>query len=459
MWSDGAPMTAADFVYGIQEGCSPDNASPYQYVLASGYAGIVGCNEFFTIKGTAEEPKEPTEEEIAAARTAVGAVAVDDTTIEITVERPTATFATILSLWVSFPSRQDLIEQFGADWTKPENFAGNGPFIMTEYVAQDHVSLVPNPNWALEPKPLIQSLTIQFIDDLEAAFRGFQAGDLDITQVGAQSIPVIEGDDTLNSQFLRVGSGRIETIEMNLERPPLDNFDVRLALSQAMDREAINQVVYNNANIPALFWVIQGLAGHVGNEEFGDVDFNPEAARESLARAGFPDGEGFPTLTLLNRDDPTQRALGEFLQNQWKEILNIDVELEFVDAATRSARFNGEDFDLFRGGWAIDYPDIENVIGGLFNTDGGNNHYNCSDPEIDAKIAEAQAATDNDARIAAWSEAGKLIVHKLCGTAPFAQLAQLYMVGSHIGGVVPNGALDAALPGDANAETWYVKAQ
>ncbi len=457
-WSDGQPLTAADFEYGIKAGCDAEFASPYQYVLATGYAGIVGCNELFTAFGTEEAPLTPTDAELAALRDAVGVKATDATTLTITVEKPTATFATVMALWVAFPLRQDIYEQFGDKWTDPGNLVANGPFIITELVPKDHLTLEPNPNWALEPKPALQKITVKFIDDFQAAFRAFQAGDLDMAQIDAGSVPVAQADEGLAKQLQIVGSGRIDTIETQLKDPALAKFEVRLALSQAMDREAINKVVYNGANIPALYWVVKGIPGYVGNDEYADIDYNPEQAKANLAAAGYPNGEGFPKLKLTLRDDATQKALGEFLQKQWKDTLGIDVELDIVDAKTRSAKFNSKEFQLFRGGWQIDYPDPENVIGGLFDTGGGNNKYDCSDPEIDAKIEEAFNATTEEARIAAWTEAGKLVVHKLCGVIPFAQLGQPYMVAPKMGGVIANGALDASLPGDTAAEFWFVKA-
>jgi oligopeptide transport system substrate-binding protein len=461
-WSDGVALTAKDFVYGVQRECDAKVASPYQYVLGGDILGIVGCDEYFTALGTEAEPKTPTPEELQALRDAVGIKAIDDTTLEVTLLAPKPTFTTIMSLWAAFPARQDVIEQFGDKWTDPGNIVSNGPFILTGLTAGagGQVVLEPNPNWALEPKPALRKITIKFIDDTEAAFRAFQTGELDITNIPAPEIPTIKADANLSKQFLQVGAARIWSVEMQMENEVIAKPDVRLALSRAIDRETLVKVVYNDSYLPATYWLVQGLPGFQGNAAFEDIiGYDPEAAKQALADAGYPNGEGFPGLKLTTLDRPDRKAEAEFLQKNWKDILGIDIEIQTVDGKTRSSTFNSENFELFPGGWQNDYPDPENSLIGLFDTDGGNNHYNCSDPEIDAKLAAAGAETDNAARIKLLQEAETLIVTKLCGAIPIFQTAFLYLADSKMGGLKPNGQIDASMPGNWCPECWYVKAQ
>ena len=461
-WSDGAPLTAKDFEYGIKRECDPAVAGPYQYLFWAGILEIVGCEAYSTALGTAEEPKTPTDAELQALRDAVGVKAIDDTTLEVTLAAPKTTFTTIMSLWAAFPAREDVITQFGDKWTDPGNIVTNGPFVITALTpgAGGEVVLEPNANWALEPKPAIRKITVKYIDDLEAAFRAFQTGELDITNIPAPEIPTIQADAELNKQFIQVGSARIWSVEMQMKDEVLSKYEVRLALSRAIDRETLVKVVYADAYLPATYWVVQGLSGFQGNAAFEDiVGYDPEAAKKALADAGYPNGEGFPTLKITVTDRPDRKAEGEFLQKSWKEVLGIDVTIEAVDAKTRSQTFNSKNFDLFPGGWQVDYPDPENVLIGLFDTGGGNNKYECSDPEIDAKLEAAGTETDNAKRIQLLQEAETLIVTKLCGMAPIWQGAFLYLADTKIGGMKPNGLIDAAMPGNWCPECWYVKAQ
>jgi oligopeptide transport system substrate-binding protein len=444
-WSDGKPLTAGDFEYSLKRECSADTAGPYEYVLGADMLDLVGCDDLFNGKGTAD---------------AVGVKAIDDLTLEITIKAPKPTFTTIMSLWATFPVRQDIVEKYGDKWTDPGNIVVNGPFTLTEFVAKDHVTLAPNPNWALEPKPLIQKLTVKFIDDQEVAFRAFQTGELDMTSVPATEIPTIQNDPALKAQYLQIGSLRIWSVEMQMKDPVLSNPKVRLALSRAIDRASLVKVVYNDAYLPATYWLVKGIPGFQGNGPFENIiGFDEAAAKQALTDAGYPNGQGFPTLTITVTDNPVRKAEGEFLQQSWKTILGINTEIQAVDAKTRSSTFNSKNFQLFPGGWQNDYPDPENSLIGLFNTGGGNNQYECSDPDIDAKLSEAAAETDNAKRIKDLSDAETLIVTRLCGMAPMWQGAFLYLVDPKVGGVRANGAIDAAMPGNWCPECWFIKAQ
>jgi len=245
---------------------------------------------------------------------------------------------------------------------------------------------------------------------------------------------------------------------MQLKDKVLSDFNVRLALSRAINRDELVKVVWSDAFVPATYWIVKGIPGHQGDAPFKDkIGYNPEAAKKALADAGYPNGQGFPKLTITVADTAARRAEAEFLQKAWKETLNIDVEINAVDGKTRSQTFNSENFQLFPGGWQIDYPDPENVLIGLFNTGGGNNKYNCSDPEIDAKLKAAATETDNTKRIQLLKDAETLVVTKLCGAAPLYQSAFLYLVKPKIGGVYANGSIDASGPGNWCTECWYVK--
>lgn len=458
-WSDGEPLTAQHFEDGIKRGCDPTVASPYSYLLqspdAGGIIGVKGCDEYAAASDASAEEQQALGDQ-------VGVNAVDDTTLEIQLvaPKPLNTFKQIFSLWVTFPARLDVIQQFGEQWTDPGNIVVNGPFILTDFVPKDHVTLEPNPNWSLDPQPQLQELTIKFIDDFEAAFRAFQTGELDEARIPEAEVPTAQGDPELSDKLLIVGAGRITSVEVQLSNEVLAKEKVRLALSKAIDRDTLVEVANSGVGLAAEYWLVEGLTGFQGRDKFkSQIGYDPEGAKAALEEAGYPNGEGFPTLAITILDTPARRAQAEFLQRAWKEILNINVEIKPVDAQTRSQLFNSQNFELFIGGWQIDYPDVENPIVGLFNTGGGNNMYNCSDPEIDAKIEEATKATDPSEHIRLFQEAEDLIVGRLCGVIPYIQEAIPYLVSPKIGGVNANGSIDAAQPGNWCPECWFVKKQ
>lgn len=465
-WSDGEPITATHFADGVKRGCDPNVASPYGYLLqsaaAGGIIGVAGCDEFAAALGTADAPLTPTAAELQALSDAVGAKVIDASTIEVTLvdAKLASTFKNVFSLWVAFPARLDVIAEFGDQWTDPANIVVNGPFILTAFTPQDSVVLKPNPSYGLENKAKLQELTIKFIDDYAVAELAFKNGELDQTRIPDTDVPILEADSTYKDQLVVVGSARSTALEMQLTNDVLADYNLRLALSRAIDRDALTEVTTSGVGQPAEYWLVSGLPGFQGRDKFKPViGFDEAAAKQALTDAGYADGAGFPGLELLIADTPVRKAQADFLKAAFKSILNIDITIRAVDAKTRSAAFNSGEFELFIGGWQLDYPDPENPIVGLFDTGGGNNKYNCSDPEIDAAITEGSTATTLDAHIAGFQKAEDLIVTRLCGLAPMYQEGIPYLVAPNIGGVEPNGTIDAGQPGNWCAECWFVKAE
>ena len=239
--------------------------------------------------------------------------------------------------------------------------------------------------------------------------------------------------------------------------PVLSKFGVRLAISQAIDRQALVDSVYDGVHAPAYYWLVKGLTGFQGNEKFeATIGYAPDKAAQTLADAGYPNGEGIPTLRWTARDNEQRRNEFDFVAKALKDTLNITIEAQFVDSPTRSSLFNAKDFQLFPGGWQLDYPDPENALVGLFNTGGGNNKYECSNPDVDAALTAAGSATTEAARIKAYQDAETAIVENLCGIIPLYQDARPYVISAKLGGVVPNGTIDAGLPGNYAVENWFV---
>lgn len=467
-WSDGDDLKAEDYVAGIIRTCNPVNAGEYQYVLTE----IVGCDDYYNAlagpDGEAETPDDlqPTDPAVAELESAVGVRAVDDLTIEFTLSTEKPTFPIILSLWMTFPVPVHLPRFANAtpaepgDWgTDPAQLAYNGPYVLISYAPQDNVVLEPNPNWAAPDgvSPTLDQITIRFIDDLAQAANAYRTGELDASDVDLTQLEQLRNEFGDGEEYFKFLAPSTRGLEMQMEKPPLDQLEVRLALSQAIDREQLNQVVVQGGNEPSTSWLPAVTGGHEPTEFDAVAGFNPTEAAANLEAAGFPNGAGFPTLTILVGDSPAARATAEFLQQSFQTNLNIQTNIEVVDSATRSDRFTEEQFDLFPGGWIQDYPDPENWVLGLFDTEGTLNHYNCSDSDIDALVAEARANTDDDARKAQYKEINELIVTRVCGIAPYWHENNHWLIKPNVVGMRENLAgQDGAMPGDWAAENWGV---
>lgn len=443
-FSDGSALTAKDFEYSFLRALSPETAGDYGYLLES----LAGGSKYLASKATGAE--------LEQVRAAVGVKAKDDTTLELKFDEPDPTFMIKLSLWAAFPVKKAAVD---ADkekaFTDGGKLIGNGPYMLKEWKPKEQIVLVPNPNWALTPKPVLKEIRLRIIDDAERGFDAYRNNELDmLTQLPYSKLEQIKGDSQLKTQYVQQKLPSTRGMHMNQGVKPLDNVKVRSALAKAIDRESLVKTVFQGAHVPTTQWVPAGIGG-IPQTTYDEQKFDVAAAKKLLEEAGFPNGQGFPKLKLLLRDDKANRDLGEFLKTDFKKNLNIDIDLDIVDGKTRSTRFNQSDFELFWGGWIQDFPDPENWIDGLWNTGGGNNKVKYSNPELDALLKANKLELNSEKRLAAYKQMSD-IVNKTVGIANAYHESNNYMVKPKIGGTQPTNN-DASLPGDWFAENWYVK--
>lgn len=447
-WSDGDDLLAEDFVMGVYRTCNPVHAGEYQYLLTN----IVGCDEHYTNEAGYD----------ASLEEAIGVEAIDDLTVEFTLNEAQPTFTIILSLWMTFPAPVHLLPESSDLWPEPApgapgELAYNGPYVLADYEAGDHATLEPNPNWVGDIQPTLDTLTLRFIDDFAVADNAYRTGEVDFANVDESQLGAIvsEFGESGVGEYLKVDVPITVGLQMQLDAPPLDDLDVRLALGRAFDREQLNEVVYSGGHTPTTSWIPLGDGGDEPDAFEDIIGFDVEAAQQHLADAGYPDGEGFPVLTMLVRDNPPSRGVAEFLQESFRTNLGIDTEIEVVDGPTRSARYTAEDFELFPGGWQHDYPDPENWILGQYETGGSLNNVNCSNPDIDELVEAARFNTDNEERLQQYKDINRLIAEDVCGISPYLHFANHYLIKPYIVGMMENATgQDAVIAGDWTAESW-----
>ena len=448
-WSDGQPLTAKDVVAGIQRTCDPDNAGNYKDTISN----VVGCDEFYSAASKTAAEK-------TALMAAVGVKATDDSTVEFKLESAQPTFTLVLSLWMTFPSPSHIVKTSSEAWPDVTKLAYSGPYKVQEYKAKDQAVLVRNDNY-YGTAANIDKITMKYIDKLDVAENAYRADQLQMTRVNLTNLQVVKTDPKLGKEYFQVPGVTTRAVHMNLKVKPLDNAKVRLALSQATDRETLNKVAFQGAYIPSTTWMPPAVVGGgVKEDSFaGTMGFNADKAKKNLADAGYADGKGFPALTITVNDVPDRVATAEFLKEQWKKVLNIDINIEVVDSRTRAAKFTSEDYQLFPGGWTQDYPDPENWVAGLFNTGGANNHYGVSDTKLDDLFKKALFNTNDEERRTQYREINKLLSEDPLLAGPVLyQESFNYIAKSNLKGPKENaGPLDAFLAGDWTIETWYLE--
>jgi oligopeptide transport system substrate-binding protein len=455
-WSDGDDLRAEDFVAGVVRSCNP---------LASedvvGFSNVVGCEDMFFA--------DPDAADLSSLQAAIGVRAVDVLTIEFTLRQAQPTFpASALTTSFSTPVPVHLprfataTPENPGEWgASPADLVYNGPYVL---VSVDDVaaSFEPNPEWAGATEPRVDRLNVRFYDGVPGALDAYRAGDVDVVQLsnlaGPEEIEAARRE--FSADYGQHTAPATRALHMNLTSPVLSNLDVRLALARAIDRELLNEVVYGATNIATTSWIPPPVSGVAEGSYDDAIGFDPEAARRHLEAAGYANGEGFPVLSFLIGPSPETVAVAEFLGRQFKEVLNIETDVEEVDGPTLFQRLPSGQFDMYLFGWVGAYGDPEEWLLGLFNTGGSTNWDSCSDPEIDALIKQAEFDTDDQRRRESYLEAERLVIERVCGVAPFAHLAFRYLLKPSLTGFVESiSTQDYLYPGDGTPEAWGFRAE
>jgi oligopeptide transport system substrate-binding protein len=450
-WSDGAPLTSADVVYGFKRLLDPKTAAPY----ASNFSAIVGAKEYSTAFGTKSAPKSPTDAELAALRDGVGVSAPNATTVVFTLKSPSASFLNQLALWASAPVRKDLIEKYGDAWTEAGNLVGNGPFVLSEWVHNDHFTLAANPNWHLG-KAKLTSVTIRIVEDDVAAYASYLAGELDVAPVPpANRREVATAGSSLNAQLVRKPNLATQGLLFNTAEKPWDNVKVRQAFATAVSRQDYVDGVLQGAGEATTSWLPPGMPGYDASAG-KQYTFDAAKAKQLLTAAGYANGQGFPKVTLLLKSTDANKLLAQFLQEQFRTNLGVEVEIELADSATYQSRFQKGQFSFTFGGWSADWPYPDNWLPEHFGTGGGFNVYHYSNPKLDDLFARAAAESDAAKRLDLYGQAQRLVLDDAV-VAPVYNTETFVLVKPQVRDLQVTG-LDGYLRGDWNLwRTWIAK--
>jgi len=264
-------------------------------------------------------------------------------------------------MWPVYPLREDIIKQFGDKWTEPPNYIGNGPFILTEWVHQDHMTFKPNPKYWGSPKPKLTEIQYKMITDANATLAAYKNNELDISGVPVGTEKATMADPEMSKELLRYNELVTFAFQFNVTKPPFDNKKVRQALACAVDRNAFVQKVRSGVGTPALSWIPPGMPCH--DPELGkEYTFNPTKAKQLLTEAGYSDLTKLPELKFSYSDTAGNRTIAQFLQGQMKDNLGINLTLDPMESKAFQQFVNQEKFSWAWFGWGADYPDPDNWL-------------------------------------------------------------------------------------------------
>ncbi len=425
-WSDGKEVTAGDFEYSWKRLANPETAADYCYMIdmVQNYAGI------------ANSESDPD---------TLGIKAIDDKTLEIVLSYDCPYFEEIMAFPATFPVRQDLVEG-NDEWTYDvATYVSNGPYKMKEWSHNAYILAEKNENYYDFANLGPDTIRFTLLDDANAILAAYKSGELDFIE----ELPPDEMANYLASGELTVAD-YIGTyyVCFNTEDEVFSNPLIRKAFSLAIDRNYIVENVSQAGEVPATGYVPAGVndAAGPGSDDFRtvggeyysvaeeDYEKNCEEARALLAEAGYPNGEGFPTVEYMYNTNDKHKAIGEALQNMWQEQLGVTVNLSNQDWNVFLESRKQGDYQIARNGWIADYNDPCSFLD-MWYTDGGNNDAQYSNKDYDAKIDAAKATAVQEERMKAFHEAEDILIEQDNVLAPVYFYTQPYMIKDDIQGM------------------------
>lgn len=397
-WSDGTDLTANDFVYSWKRVCDPEVAAPYAETVLGMVKGF--------------------DEATSGNLDALAVSAPDDKTFVVELSAPCTFFDSLAAFATLSPVQQATIEANGDMWaTTPETYVSNGTFYVTEWVPGSHIIMSKNPNYWNADAINLDSIKFVLMEDSNAAYSAYQTGEvLMIKDVPTEEIPSLEGNSNFHVEPI-IGT---YYISLNTQKEPFTDANVRKALSLAIDREyvasTLMQGTYSAApNFMGPGWIdaegnfMDNANGGVAYINTADHAGNLEKAKALLAEAGYPNGEGFPTITYSTNDAGYHKVVAEYLQQAWAE-LGITLNVEVVEWSSFTPLRRAGDYEISRNGWVGDYSDPSNMLDLLYSTN-GNNDGKYNNPDYDAAMEIARTTTDITERFEALHQAEDILMN------------------------------------------------
>jgi oligopeptide transport system substrate-binding protein len=394
VWSDGVALTARDFEYAWKRVLARETSARYAmflYPLKNGEAFNQG--------------KVPDSD--------VGVRAVDDHTLEVTLDSPLPYFLALTSFYTLMPVPRHVIERLERGgqnpelWTRVENIVSNGPFRLAEWRFRQHMILEKNPRYWDADHVRLQRARLLMVESVNTGLNLYEAGEID--HIGQATLPA-EFLDYLSQRadFIRGPALATYFYWINTKRKPLDDVRVRQALSLAVDRDSLVKYVTRGGQLASADLVPDGVGGYAG---LASPRFDAKRARALLAEAGYGPERPLPMITLRYNTHEQHKQIAEAVQQMWKKHLQIDVQIENQEWKVYLKALQATDFQLARMGWIGDYAD-PNTFLELLITDNGNNHSNWSNPEYDALLQRANRTQDGAQRFAMLRQAEALAMQQ-----------------------------------------------
>lgn len=426
-YSDGTPLNAKRFEYSLLRNIDPETAGEYAAITDD----IVGAAEWLHADTTGEGY------DAAKYKAAVGIHALDDAgrlcadgangyaqyscrTLRIALRHPAPYFHSVMSMWVTYPAKEENILAGGQQWWNSALYlTGNGPFIVSIVEPFVRQYLIPNPRyWRGQAT---YDVEYSYITDPAAAFGAYRNGDLDIVTYGAEDLPQINADPQLRSEALLYPGSCTYSLMFNLTKEPFTDRKVREAFAFSIDRDAWARDVLGGFGVPTLTWIPPGFPGHDPTE--ARYAFDPESARAALAESSYGSAGGVPEIKWFYCDTPRSRTRAEWLIAQFEAVLGVAITPDPFDGTSCGHPPLHPDHAttpavLVRH-WCVDYPDPHAWLSATWHSDDpedrpGHSYLalltGYSNPDLDALLDRADSAVDATLRLSLYAQAEDVLL-------------------------------------------------
>jgi oligopeptide transport system substrate-binding protein len=397
IWSNGDPVTAADFVFAWRRILDPATGAEYASML------YPVKNAEAINKGEAQGDD-------------LGVRAVDDMTLEVTLNSPTPYFLEMLTHQATVPLHEPSVTQHGAEYSRPGNMVSSGAYTLVSWTPGDKIVLTKNPRYHGADSVQIDTVNYFPFEDRAACVRRFEAGEIDsCSDLPADQMAQLRekfGDQVRTPPYLGIYYFAIKT-----DKPPFDDVRVRKALDMVIDREFLAEEIWSDTMLPAYSFVPPGSSNYDDGPlvDYADMSMpdREDEAKRLLEEAGFNEANPLKVEISYNTSE-NHKATSTAIADMWKQALGVETTLINRDAASHYAYLRQKgDYDLARAGWIADYNDAESFLGLMKSNNEGFNYANFANAEYDRLMEESYKEIDPEKRAELLMEAEEIILEEI----------------------------------------------
>ncbi|MBE0408249.1 MAG: AAA family ATPase [Anaerolineales bacterium] len=392
LWSDGTPVTAEDFEFALKRNLNPELKFPYAHLLSP----IKNARAYWN--GELAQVDE------------VGIRVIDDKTLELQLESPSAYIPYLLAQNIACALPKRSPECYGSDWTGAGVCISNGPYQLQERKSDEGFVLVRNPLYLGPFEGNAERIECNFFSSYGQALDAYDSGEVDmVTLLNADPDTIARVIEKHGKEIIRIQYPSTLFLNFRVDRPPFNDPRLRKSLIQAVDRQGLIAEAFSGQRLPAIGGFIPpGMPGH--SAKIG-LPYNPERARQLLSEAGYPQGKGFPQVAWLHI--PGGNRVLRYLRNSWRQNLNIDLVPQSVeDWDDFLQKLYHDPAELMLTGWSADYPDPDSLLRITFHSNEGINLPLWQNLKFDAITAEASVISDHQRRMMLYQRADQILVRE-----------------------------------------------